>query len=81
MKTKVDGMQLEPNMDENRHAGLLRLGPMPVSSRCRPYFLLELTDDKFVAARRESDSARLGRLSNRLQLKYQLPLRIRGHLL
>ena len=32
-------MQLEPNMDENRYSGLLRLGPMPLPSRCKSYFL------------------------------------------
>ena len=43
MKTKVDGMQLEPDMDENRHTGLLRLGPMSLPSRCKSCcFLLEM---------------------------------------
>ena len=32
-------MQLEPNLDENGHTGLLRLGSMPLPSRCKPDFL------------------------------------------
>ena len=31
---------MEPNVDENRHTGLLRLGPMPLSSRCKYRFSL-----------------------------------------
>ena len=78
-KSKVDGMQLEPNMDENWHTGLLCLGAMPLPSRCKLSFaktMSYLLTIFVLAAWREPDSARLGWISNRLQLQCQLPLPI-----